>query len=149
MYSFHDIDEKIILFMRRTAGPVSRAALFTVYVWFGALKVFGLSPATPMVLTLQHMTLPFIEPQVFMVLFGLLEVFIGVAFIMPRAERVAIFLMAGHMVTTTLPLVLLPHMVWTGWFVPTLEGQYIIKNIALIAVAMGIAARLIPYKHQR
>lgn len=136
------IDDAIIATARRAAGPVSRAALFTVYFWFGMLKVFGQSPASPMVLQLQHMTLPFIEPTTFMVLFGLFEAFIGIAFIIPRAERVAIPLMAAHMVMTALPLVLLPHMVWTGWFVPTLEGQYIIKNIALIAVAMGVASRV-------
>lgn len=133
--------------MRRASGPVSRAALFVVYGWFGALKVFGLSPASAMVLTLQHATLPsFIGDHAFMVGFGLFEVFIGIAFIIPRAERVAIPLMAAHMVMTALPLFVLPHMVWTSWFVPTLEGQYIIKNIALIAVAMGIASRLVPFR---
>jgi hypothetical protein len=30
-------------------------------------------------------------------------------------------------------------------FVPTLEGQYIIKNVAIIALAIGIAAQLRPY----
>ena len=141
------IDDRIIAFTRRASGPVSRAALFVVYVWFGALKAFGLSPASAMVLTLQHATLPSsIGDHAFMIGFGLFEVLIGILFVSPRAERIAIPLMAAHMVMTALPLFVLPHMVWTGWLVPTLEGQYIIKNIALIAVAMGIASRLAPLR---
>jgi uncharacterized membrane protein YkgB len=141
------IDDAVILFMRRFSGPVARVALFVVYVWFGALKAFGLSPASAMVLTLQHATLPsFIGDHAFMIGFGLFEVLIGILFVIPRAERVAIPLMAAHMIMTALPLVLLPGMVWTGWFLPTLEGQYIIKNIALIAVAMGIASRVAPLR---
>jgi len=140
-------DDRVIAFMRRVSGPISRAALLIVYGWFGALKVFGASPASPLVLELQHRTLPFVHGDWFMVAFGVFEVFIGIAFVIPRAERIAIPLMAAHMVMTTLPLVFLPHMVWTAWFVPTLEGQYIIKNVALIAVAIGIASRLAPLRH--
>lgn len=124
---------------------IGRFALFIIYVWFGALKVLGMSPASQMVLELQHRTLPaFIPDATFMVAFGLFEVLIGVLFIIPRAERVALVLFAAHMVMTVLPLFFLPHMVWIHWFVPTLEGQYIVKNIALIAIAVGIAARLKP-----
>jgi uncharacterized membrane protein YkgB len=39
-----------------------------------------------------------------------------------------------------LPLILLPNMTWTGPFVPTLEGQYIIKNVVLLALALTIVA---------
>ncbi len=148
-HSIEKVDDRIIAFMRKWSGPVSRAALFVVYFWFGALKVFGASPATPMVLELQHMTLPFISPATFLLAFGVFEMLIGIGFIIPRWERVVIPLMVLHMISTALPLVLLPHMVWTAWFVPTLEGQYIIKNVALVALAMGIAARLAPLSSRR
>jgi uncharacterized membrane protein YkgB len=42
------------------------------------------------------------------------------------------------------PLLLVPDMAWNSWLVPTLEGQYIIKNIALIAIAISIAAHTVP-----
>jgi len=145
----HRIDDAVIAAMRRWSFPLSRFALFVVYFWFGILKVLGHSPASVMVAELQMKTLPFLSTDSFLILFGLLEMFIGIAFLIPRAERVAIVIMAGHMIATMLPLVIMPAAVWTGFLIPTLEGQYIIKNIALIAIAVGIASRLIPLSEQK
>jgi uncharacterized membrane protein YkgB len=50
------------------------------------------------------------------------------------------------MIATFLPLFILPQETWSGFLVPTLEGQYIIKNLVLIAAAIGIAAHLHPMK---
>jgi len=142
------IDDAVIRTVRTYRMPLSRAALFIVYFWFGVLKVVGESPATPMVVELQTKTLPFIPTGTFIVLFGLFEVLIGIAFLIPRIERYALVVMVAHMGMTMLPLILVPHAVWTGFLVPTLEGQYIIKNVALLAVAAGIAAQLIPLRHE-
>lgn len=49
-----------------------------------------------------------------------------------------------HMITTAMLLFILPQVTWSGFFVPTLEGQYIIKNFLIIATAIGIAANLGP-----
>ena len=51
--------------------------------------------------------------------------------------------------TTALPLVFTPDMVWQGWFVPTLEGQYIIKNTVLVSAAIGIASQLTPIRRSK
>jgi uncharacterized membrane protein YkgB len=122
----------------------TRWAFFVVYFWFGILKVLGLSPASPLVLALLAKTLPFIPPHAFMVGFGAFEVAVGVVFLVPRLERLAIGLLGAHLVTTLLPLLLLPSMAWQGPFVPTLEGQYIIKNVLMMALAANLAARLRP-----
>lgn len=142
------IDDTIIRRVRRVSLPLARCALFVVYFWFGLLKVIGESPASAMVAELQMKTLPFLATDTFIVLFGVLEMFIGLAFLIPRAERIAIGVMVAHLVTTMMPLVLMPDAVWTGFLVPTLEGQYIIKNIALLAVASGIAAQLVPMQRR-
>ncbi len=73
---------------------------------------------------------------------------IGIAFIIPRAERLAIALLIPHMIMTALPLLFLPAMTWQGFLTPTLEGQYIIKNLVIIALAMGIATHLHPFKRR-
>lgn len=139
-------DRKIISSLNRIWEPLSRIALFVAYGWFGGLKVVGASPATPLVNALQALTLSFIDPGVFMVAFGLFEVLIGLLFLMHGKERLAIALMAAHLCMTFLPLVLLPDIVWSGFMIPTLEGQYIIKNLALAAVAIGIGSRLVPWE---
>ncbi len=125
-----------------TAFIFAHIALFIVFVWFGALKVIGMSPAGPLVVDLFNHTIgtmmPSMTPDTFMVLFGAFEVLIGILFIIPRMEKVAIALLIPHMIATILPLIFLPAMTWHGFFAPTLEGQYIIKNLALIACALTI-----------
>ncbi len=138
------IDEHIIRFMRQISPWTSRIAIFVIFFWFGALKVFDLSPANPLVQHLLERTLPFISFEHFIVFFGLFECLIGITFLIRGLERFSIALLVPHMLTTVLPLVLLPSVVWSGSFVPTLEGQYIIKNLAIIALAIGIAAHLRP-----
>lgn len=69
---------------------------------------------------------------------------IGLLFLIRGVERIVIPLLFIHMITTIMPLFLLPDVSWSGFMTPTLEGQYIIKNIALIAAAFGIAAHLHP-----
>ncbi len=127
--------------IRQTSVLLSRIALFTVYFWFGLLKIIGLSPASPMVERLFEKTLafiPFMPVGLFLILFGIFEVVIGILFIIPGLERPAIVLFFVHMITTTLPLFLLGGEVWTQTLVPTLEGQYIIKNLALMACTFTI-----------
>ena len=117
----------------------SRFALFLVYFWFGILKVIGESAASPMVLGLLDSTLPFLEPGMFLIGFGAFEVLIGTLFLFPRVQNFALALLALHMVAVFLPLALLPALSWQGFLVPTIEGQYIVKNILIIALALNIA----------
>lgn len=114
-----------------------RFALFIIYFWFGLLKILGQSPASPLVKTLLAKTMPFFPATSFVVLFGLFEVIIGILFFIPKMEKFAISLFGLHMATTLLPLFVLRE-TWQHTLVPTLEGQYIIKNIALMACALCI-----------
>lgn len=116
----------------------ARAALFIVYAWFGALKLFDASPANPLVASLLEKTLPFISFGQFIILLGVFEIVIGALFLLPRLKRVTAVLFGVHMVMTTAPLILLPALAWQSWFVPSLEGQYMIKNIVLLALALTV-----------
>lgn len=121
---------------------LSRIALFAVYFWFGVLKVIGQSPASNLVHELFDKTMPSIMPFTsFIVLFGLFEMIIGVLFFIPKFEKIAVSLFGMHILTTALPLFVMSS-IWTNWFVPSLEGQYIIKNLALIACALNIWANI-------
>ncbi len=143
------IDEKIIHFLRRISIPLSRIALFIVFFWFGILKVLELSPAGPLVISLLKSTIPFMDPELFLRLFGGYEMLIGVIFLIPKWERAAIALLVPHMIATFGPLLFLPQITWSGFLVPTLEGQYIIKNLVIIAAAIGIASHLHPLHEVR
>ena len=142
--SIESLDIKIIKFFRRISEPVARYGLFVIFFWFGLLKVIGLSPASGLVEGLFEQTIPWMQFSTFMILFGLFECLIGILFLIRGFERLVIPLLFLHMITTFMPLFILPAVTWSGPLVPTLEGQYIIKNLVVIAAAIGIAARLHP-----
>jgi len=143
------IDHTIIHFLRKAFIPTGRIAIFVIYVWFGMLKVLGLSPAGSLVHDLFNATIHFMSFDTFYILFAWFEVLIGVMFLVPKFTRYVLPLLLIHMVTTFLPLIFLPGEAWSGFMVLTLPGQYIVKNLVIIAVAMGIAAHThpLPYKY--
>ena len=136
------MDHRLIRFFKYHNNSIARVGLFVIFFWFGILKVLSLSPATPLVSTLYEKMFGLYGMNSFLIGFGLFEMLIGILFLIKGAERVVLPLLAIHMFTTFLPLILLPGMAWTDVFVPTLEGQYIIKNLALIAAAVSVGAHL-------
>ena len=121
---------------------LSRIAIFVIYFWFGFLKLFDASPANPLVESLLNKTLPFINSHQFIIFLGIWEVAIGILFLIPRLEKVAIAILSLHMITTFMPLFLLPSIAWKSFLVPTLEGQYMIKNLITIALAVNIVSQI-------
>jgi uncharacterized membrane protein YkgB len=139
-------DLRALHIIRKWSEPMARFGLAICFIWFGMLKVLGLSPATGLVHALFDQTIPFLSFDYFYIAFALFEVLIGILFLIKGCERVVFPLLLLHMFTTFLPLIFVPHIAWTGFLVPTLEGQYIIKNFVLIAAAMGIVAHLHPLR---
>lgn len=134
-----NIHNKFIEICKKYHLGFSRIALFIVFFWFGILKVIGSSPANPLVAQLLAKTLPFISDHDFFLLFGLFEMFIGLCFLFRKLNPLGVLLLIPHMFTTAMPLLLLPQITWQAFMTPTLEGQYIIKNLVIIATAMALA----------
>ena len=137
-------DRRCIDFAQRAYPIVARTALFVVFFWFGLIKLLGVSPATALAMAL---TVKTVGPAHFDVLFKSLAVFecaIGVMCLIPSALRVVIVLLCIHMAVVCAPLVLVPDYTWQSLLVPTMDGQYIIKNVLVIATALGLAAHTPP-----
>lgn len=118
----------------------NRIAIFIVFFWFGFLKVIHISPAETLVQHLHQVTISsFISIETFVPLLGYLECAIGILFLFPKLTRVAFGLFIVQMSATFLPLFLLPQDTWTG-FALSLTGQYIVKNVVLIAAAYAVYA---------
>ncbi len=146
--SLRNFDINLIHFFRKITMPTARFGLFVVFFWFGFLKIIGLSPASGLVQRLFEESINIMSFDTFLILFGVLECLIGLLFIIRGLERLVIPLLFIHMITTFGPLFLLPTETWSGFLVPTLEGQYIIKNLVIIAAAIGIASHLHPLPKQ-
>jgi uncharacterized membrane protein YkgB len=128
------IDKRIATWMEKYGHRLLRYSLAIIFIWFGALKIIpGLSPAEELV----KQTVFWIGPW-FIPFLGLWEVTIGLCLLWRPLIRVGIGLMAIQMIGTVLPLIYLPSITWKSIFVPTLEGQYIIKNVTLIAAAIAV-----------
>jgi len=125
--------------MERNGHALLRVAMAVVFIWFGALKPFGLSPAE----TLVAKATTWIPIPGFLYVLAAWEVTIGVCFLIERLNRWAVILLFLHMPGTLLPLVTLRGDTFVQFpFVPTLEGQYIIKNLVLIAAGIVIGGQL-------
>ena len=122
-----------------TAAWMNRAMIAIVYIWFGSLKIFGVSPAEGLVTKLFDITLsPFMNIQQFLILLGLAESAIGILWLFPRITKWAFWIMMGHLFTTFLPVLFLPNETWQSFLTLTLTGQYIIKNVVLCSAAWFI-----------
>lgn len=140
------LDNVLIDFFRKTSIPFARIALFVVFFWFGALKLLGLSPASPIAkaLTEQTVGLSYFDELFFAL--AILECLIGLLFLVPKATKIVIPLLFLHLAVVCSPLVLVPSEVWVGFLTPTLEGQYIIKNILIVALGVVVAAGVKPFR---
>ncbi len=118
---------------------IGRISLAIVFIWFGTLKIIGLSPANELVQTLLESTLPFIPFSKFIIFLGIWEALIGLLFLFPKITKIAFYLFILQMITTFGPLLIIPETVWQQFLlVPNIVGQYILKNISLIALGLII-----------
>jgi uncharacterized membrane protein YkgB len=146
------LDVRITRTLARIGVPVLRVALGIVFLWFGVLKFFPhLSPAETLAArTIQQLTFGIVQPSVSLPVLATWESIIGIGLIVNRGMRVILLLLAIHMIGTFTPLIFFPGETFTSFpFVPTLEGQYIIKNLVLIGAAIVVGAtvrggRLVP-----
>lgn len=126
----------------RHAGPTAlRVTMGLVFVWFGAVKfVPGASPAEGLALqTIAVLTGATLPDWLARAGLASLETAIGIAFLSGRYLRIALLALLAQMAGALAPLVVLPHLMFDAFPVrPTLEGQYVIKNLVLVSAGLTI-----------
>ncbi|MEK7642344.1 MAG: hypothetical protein AAB392_00935 [Patescibacteria group bacterium] len=131
-------------FVTKISMPFARFSLFIIYAGFGLLKIIGESPANEIVKALFEKTiasrLTFLSFDQFFLAFGIFEILIGILFLI-KFDRTAFLLLIVHLCTTALPLFMIGELVWAKNWIPTLEGQYIIKNLALLSLGFFVYSR--------
>ena len=117
-------------FVERNVEWWLRWAFAIVYVWFGALKPLGISPALELV---EH-SLGWISLVAVVPMLGYWEILIGLMFLVPRLTKITLIMFVMHMLGTFIPMFFLVSDSYTAW--PhglTLVGQYIVKNLVFLA----------------
>lgn len=132
------IDQVITRWMADYSIPFLRISLGVVFFWFGVLKLFpGLSPAEDLV----RNTIFIIDPDYFLPILAIWEMLIGLGLIFGKYMRLTLLLLFLQMPGTVLPLFILPDVTWQHVpYSPTMEGQYIIKNLVLIGAGLVLGA---------
>ena len=142
---FNKIDPKITEWMSRNGYLLVRISIGIVFIWFGFLKFFpGLSPAQELAIrTITLLSFGLIPDFIIINGLALWEVLIGIGLISGKFMRETLLLLFLQMAGTFAPIFLFPNEVFTHFpYAPTLEGQYIIKNLVLVAAGIVLGGKL-------
>ena len=140
---FDRIDRRITTWMADHGLTLLRLALGVVFFWFGVLKFFpDASPAEALAgRTIETLTFGAIPQDVALRILAVWEVAIGIGLFVGRWMRAVLLLLFVQMLGTITPLFLFPAETFTTFpFAPTLEAQYIIKNVVIVAAAIVLGA---------
>ena len=138
------LEKSSIQFAARHGLRLLRLSLGIVFLWF-ALPKFkpGLSAVDTLARdTIDALTGHLISGSVATFLLATLETAIGLGFLTGRFLRPTLIALMCQMVGTLTPLALFPHRMWKTPFVLSLEGQFIAKNLVLIAAGIAVAGTL-------
>ncbi|MFE4834110.1 DoxX family membrane protein [Arthrobacter sp. NPDC056691] len=131
-------EARLVQVLRLAAMPSLRFLLGVVFMWFGALKVAGVSPVAGMVAG----TLPWADPHVVVTVLGGVEVLLGVLVVTGIALRLALPVLAAHLCGTFLTFVMLPGLMFTQGdpLLLTADGEFVMKNLVLIGATLALIA---------
>jgi uncharacterized membrane protein YkgB len=131
------LDELLRTVLNRWSITALRVALGLVFIWFGTLKIFGISPVTALI----QETFTFLPIQLFLPILGGWEILIGIGIILRRALRCVLILLGIHLAGTFVALWLNPRQFFVQGFplFLTADGVFVIKNLVLMAAVLVIA----------
>jgi uncharacterized membrane protein YphA (DoxX/SURF4 family) len=141
--NYDRIDSTLTAWMARNGIRLLRISLGIVFLWFGVLKFFpGLSPAQTLAGdTISILSFGLLTPKLAVFTLAVWECLIGAGLIGGYFLRATLFLLWLQMLGTITPLFLFPEQCFTLVpIAPTLEGQYIIKNLVLVTASLVIGA---------
>lgn len=137
------LDHQLTRWMAKNGVLFLRLSVGIVFLWFGVLKFFpGLSPATDLATrTIDILSFGLLKPHVSLFMLAVLESLIGLGLLFGVFLRETLLLLFFQMMGTITPLFLFPMETFSHYpYVPTLEGQYIIKNLVLVSAGIVIGA---------
>jgi hypothetical protein len=116
-------------------------ALGIVFFHFGLLKLFpDLSPAELIASqTIMKLSLNGLDAHTALKCLAVLECGIGLGFLLNFGLRFVSVLFLLHMIGTFMPLFCLPELTFKiAPLAPTMEGQYILKNVVFVAAGWTV-----------
>jgi len=140
---FERVDARLCAWMARYGVLLLRLSLGIIFLWFGVLKFFPeLSAAESLATrTIGVLSFGLVPPEVSRPALAVWESAIGLGLVLGVYMRLTLFLLWLQMLGTVTPLFLFPGDAFSHFpLVPSLEGQYIIKNLVLISAGIVIGS---------
>jgi uncharacterized membrane protein YkgB len=135
------LDEKVISLLTRWSVPALRVSLAVVFLWFGFLKIAGVSPVVDLIWE----TYSFFPTDVFLIVLGATEILIGLGLFFRKALRTTLALLWIQMAGTLFSVFLNPPYFFLGNpLLLTLEGEFLVKNLVLISAGLVIGGFDVP-----
>jgi uncharacterized membrane protein YkgB len=137
------LDKNLTAHMARHGITLLRLSVGIIFLWFGFLKFFpGLSPAEDLAArTIQVLSFGWVPPPMALTLLAVWECAVGLGLILGVYLRATLLLLWLQMAGTITPLFIFPQEVFSQLpYAPTLEGQYIIKNLVLVSAGIVVGA---------
>ncbi|MEN8139707.1 MAG: hypothetical protein ABFR97_00610 [Thermodesulfobacteriota bacterium] len=130
------IDKKILAAFYRHGHAIHRISLGLIFIWFGLLKPFGEKTTTSL---LAH-TIYFFPPEYILPLLGWWEVAIGVTLLVKKLIKYSVILQFIRIPGTILAFFVHPDICFVHFpYVPSPEGQYLLKDIIILFAGIAIA----------
>ena len=132
-------DNFLIPIMKRLGHRTERYLLSIVFIWFGSLKVFGQLSATSIIAKSVY----WVDPAIMVPALGVWEIFIGIFLIFKSTLRFVILLLFIRLPGTILAFFYhyqecFHDVIW----LPTIQGQYLIKDLTLFGAALIIGSTI-------
>lgn len=132
------LENKIVVLSQKHSRSITQLAFGIIFIWFGVLKCLNTSPASSLILQ----ALPWSDHVFWVYFIGVWEVAIGALILFNRTLKFGLFLFFLHVPGTFLPIIFAPQECFSSFpFELTLEGQYIFKNLILIAGAIYLTGK--------
>ena len=122
---------------RHHVRELMRISLGVVFLWFGLLKVFDVSPVYDFVVR----AYPFFAIPYMFFLLGIFEVIVGICLLLNVLLQQAEILILVHLGATLLLLIFKPYMAFSTFPILTLEGEFLLKNVVLAVGVLYLIAR--------
>jgi uncharacterized membrane protein YkgB len=130
-----EFDQWLIALFLRYGHWLHRVSLGILFIWFGLLKPLGHRTTTSI---LAHTTY-WGDPETIVLILGWWEVAIGVCLLFRPLVRIAVLLLVIRLPGVVLAFVLKPEVCFFSFpFAPTLEGQYLIKDLVVFIATLAI-----------
>jgi len=135
------IDHKIISLMRKYGEKVELTFLGGYFLWFGLIKIFGGKSASSIIAK----SIYWIDPSWGVPALGVWEALIGITLLIKKLHRIAILLLIIRIPGVIFALIYhFEECFREGILEPSIQGQYLIKQLTLIGAALVIGSLIKP-----